>query len=68
MKQLNKRGAILTGEVFIRTCIGNEGGNPYPPHSGARYQRYRCSLPGLTGLALSRREGTDTGHHGNLRQ
>jgi len=39
------------------------GGNPYPPHFGARYQRYRCSLPGLAGFTLSRREGTDTGHH-----
>jgi len=39
------------------------GGNPYPPHSGARYHRYRCSLPGLAGFTVSRREGTDTGHH-----
>jgi hypothetical protein len=40
-----------------------EGGGPYQPHPGARRNRYRCSLPGLTGFTAGRREGTGTGHH-----
>ena len=33
---------------------------------GARRNRYRCSLPGLTGLAARRREGTGADHHDHL--
>src|SRR5579863_9114120 len=29
---------------------------------GTRPSRYRCSLPGLTGFAVSRREGTGADH------
>ena len=31
---------------------------------GTRPRRYRCSLPGLTGFTVSRREGTGADHHG----
>ena len=30
---------------------------------GARPNRYRCSLPGLTGFTAGRREGANAGHH-----
>ncbi len=40
------------------------GGSPRRPNFGARRGRYRCSLPGLTGLAARRREGTGADHHG----
>ena len=33
---------------------------------GTRLRRYRCSLPGLAGFTVSRREGTGTDHHGPL--
>ena len=32
--------------------------------SAPEYNRYRCSLPGLTGLTTHRREGTDSGRQG----
>ena len=31
---------------------------------GTRPIRYRCSLPGLTGFTVSRREGTGADHRG----
>ncbi len=39
------------------------GGTLHPPISGARIDRYRCSLPGLAEFTEIRREGTNTGHH-----
>jgi len=42
------------------------GGGPYPPHPGTRFDRYRCSLPGLTGFTANRRGGTGTSHHKNI--
>ena len=40
-----------------------KGGDPDPPHPGARSHCCRCSLPGLTGFTAFRREGTERGHH-----
>ncbi len=45
-----------------------EGGDPRQRHPGARVRRYRCSLPGLTGLTACRRGGTDAGHPRNWRR
>src|SRR5882762_4124986 len=42
------------------------GGSPRRSPLGARRDRYRCSLPGLTGLAARRREGTGADHHGSV--
>jgi len=39
------------------------GGDPHQPHLGARIHYYRCSLPGLAGFAVYRREGTNADHH-----
>ncbi len=40
-----------------------EGGGPCRLTSGTQHHRYRCSLPGLAGLAASRRGEADTSHH-----
>ena len=37
------------------------GGGRHQPHPGTRVPCYRCSLPGLTGFADWRCEGTDAG-------
>jgi hypothetical protein len=47
--------------ITDRTLQG--GGNPCPPHPGARVHCCRCSLPGLTGFTTCRREGANRGHH-----
>ena len=39
------------------------GGGPCRPTSGTQHHRYRCSLPGLAGLAASRRGEAGTSHH-----
>ncbi len=39
------------------------GGSPHQPNFGTRHRRCRCSLPGLTGFTVGRREGTDTDCH-----
>ena len=44
-----------------------DGGNPRPPHPGARVHCCRCSLPGLTGFTTCRRGGTAGGHHERFR-
>ncbi len=41
----------------------HNGDGPRQPLFGARYSRYRCSLPGLAGFTVDRREGTDAGRH-----
>ena len=43
--------------------IGKMGGSLYELHLGTRIHRYRCSLPGLAGFAVYRREGTHTNYH-----
>ena len=43
-----------------RVC---NGGNPHQPALGARDHRYSCSLPGLAGLTVYRREETNADHH-----
>ena len=43
------------------------GDGPCRHLSGARYHRYRCSLPGLAGFAADRRGETDTSRHGTMR-
>lgn len=37
------------------------------PHPGTRVSYYRCSLPGLAGFAAYHCEGTDRGHHNDLK-
>ena len=39
------------------------GGILHQPHPGARIHCCRCSLPGLTGFTISRRESANAGHH-----
>lgn len=39
------------------------GGDLHQPHLGTRIHYYRCSLPGLAGFAVYRREGTNVDHH-----
>ena len=39
------------------------GGGPRRQLSGARYHRYRCSLPGLAGFTADRRGETDASRH-----
>ncbi len=39
------------------------GGDPHQLHLGTRIHYYRCSLPGLAGFAVYRREGTNADHH-----
>ena len=39
------------------------GGSSYQLTLGTRIHRYRCSLPGLAGFTVYRREGTGTSHH-----
>ena len=51
----NIRVSILLNEI--------NGGDPHQPHPGARVHHYRCSLPGLAGFAVYRREGTSADHH-----
>ena len=45
------------------TCYTKIGGDLHQLHFGARVHHYRCSLPGLAGFAVYRREGTDVDHH-----
>ncbi len=40
------------------------GDGPRRHLSGARYHRYRCSLPGLAGFTADRRGETDASRHG----
>lgn len=44
------------------------GDGPRQHPSGARHDRYRCSLPGLAGLTDVRRGGTDAGRHKLIQQ
>ncbi len=58
--------AILTrrmpaDEVFGPTDAHQFGDHPPQPHPGARIHCCGCSLPGLTGFTVYRREGTRTG-------
>ena len=39
------------------------GGDLHQLHLSARIHYYRCSLPGLAGFAVYRREGTNADHH-----
>ena len=54
----------------IKKSEGPDGARPEKWRRGTRrssaheYNRYRCSLPGLTELTTHRREGTDSGRHG----
>jgi hypothetical protein len=43
--------------------LNDRGGGPRQPHPGTRCHHYGCSLPGLTGFAVSRCEGTGADHH-----
>ena len=40
----------------------SSGGDPHQLHLGTRIHCYRCSLPGLAGFAVYRREGTNADH------
>jgi len=41
----------------------NKSGDPHQLHLGTRVHYYRCSLPGLAGFVVYRRERTDADHH-----
>jgi len=45
-----------------RRILDHLGGDPHQLHLGTRIHCYRCSLPGLAGFAVYRREGTNADH------
>ena len=64
-------GRPMPGAIAEARCVrvpGWSGGDPCPPHPGARVHCCRCSLPGLTGFTIYRRGGTDEGRHRPLLQ